>query len=262
MRTARGFLFLGDAKCLTPQVQPLKSPTVNLRLTFRRNSIDYKSRGMSTADEQRALHYLGQLNYYRLGLKYGSHAHLNAAIFQNPAKHSQSVDRLKEDVDQSREEFIRHLNAKYSEALPPIWAVVELMSLGQLSSWYGNLKHRADLKSVADDFNMGGEKLKSYLHHLTVLRNFCAHHARVWNRQIGFTINLPTGPIGLVNSLNRDPVAQRKLYNTYVILVFLLNQISPGHHWKIKLFKLIDEHSIDTERMGFPNDWRKLPIWR
>jgi abortive infection bacteriophage resistance protein len=41
-----------------------------------------------------------------------------------------------------REPLIRHFNARYDEPLPPIWAAVEIMTLGHITKWYANLRHR------------------------------------------------------------------------------------------------------------------------
>lgn len=294
---------------------PYNKPPLSLEAQLEQ----LQARGIVVSDEPLALHYLGTLNYYRLGAywlpfeenharhkfiegtefdqilnlyifdrelrlllldaierievairtrfayrlghAHGAHAHLNAAIFQNTSRHSQHVARLTTEMDQSREDFIRHLKQKYQEPLPPIWAAVELMTLGQLSSWYGNLKHRRDLKSVSDDFNMGPDQLKSFLHHISIIRNLCAHHGRVWNREFTITLNLPTGPIGLSNCFNSDPPNNRKIYNTLVLLVFLLNKISPNHSWKNRLAEQLNRYSIDVSRMGFPADWKAKQFW-
>ncbi|WP_349293799.1 Abi family protein [Marinobacter sp. M3C] len=33
--------------------------------------------------------------------------------------------------------------------------------------------------------------LQSWLHTLTIVRNICAHHARLWNRELGIKPELP-----------------------------------------------------------------------
>nr|WP_245153128.1 Abi family protein [Xanthomonas oryzae] len=36
--------------------------------------------------------------------------------------------------------------------------------------------------------------LKSWLHALTSIRNICAHHSRLWNRELGIRPELPAAP--------------------------------------------------------------------
>ena len=122
-----------------------------------------------------------------LSCKYGPHAHLRSELFYNHRTYSYLVGKLHDEVDRSGEEFVRHLTGKYDEALPPLWASVEVMSLGQLSRWYNNLKQRADRKAIADHYQIDEKYLRSFFHHLSIVRNICANHARLWNRTFTIT---------------------------------------------------------------------------
>jgi len=54
------------------------------------------------------------------------------------------------------------------------------------------------------------------MHHLSTLRNLCAHHSRLWNREFTFTFKLPRQrPKILIGSLN--PKQPRRMYNTLVM---------------------------------------------
>jgi len=92
---------------------------------------------------------------HELGLRYGPHAHLDRTLFNDHGKHwnhQLAVAQLAGAVEQSKERFIQHLKNKYDELLPPVWAVVEVMSLGQISRWFANLRHTADRKAIAADY--------------------------------------------------------------------------------------------------------------
>ena len=54
----------------------------------------------------------------------------------------------------------------------------------------------------------------------------------------------------------------RRLYNTLTVLAWLLDVISPLHHWKQRLKTLLAQHSIDLQRMGFPADWAQRALWQ
>ncbi|MCK9504766.1 MAG: Abi family protein [Porticoccaceae bacterium] len=201
---------------------------------------------------------------YQLGHAHGAHLLLNANLFQpNRGRWSYTANRqqLEQDVVNSKELFIQHLLDKYKEPLPPVWAAVEIMTLGQLSKWYANLKLRADRNRVAHPFDMDETNLASFLHHLAVVRNLCAHHSRVWNRELAFTFKLPNHrPAAVLGSLN--PASPKKLYNTLAILGYLLDRVSPGHHWKSRLQQLIQAHQIPANEMGFPAHWLQQPFWQ
>jgi abortive infection bacteriophage resistance protein len=93
------------------------------------------------------------------------------------------------------------------------------------------------------------------------VRNLCAHHSRVWNRDFTFVLKIPRHrPAAVLSSLN--PVAPRKLYNTLVLLAYILDTVSPGHHWKQRLLELLRVHSVSESDMGFPHGWRQRAIWK
>ncbi len=46
------------------------------------------------------------------------------------------------------------------------------------------------------------------------------------------------------------------------MMLYLMDKISPDHHWRKRLIERIDQHQIDTTRMGFPADWKTKAIWR
>ncbi len=200
---------------------------------------------------------------YHLSHKYGPHPHLQPSIFYNPVIYGRSISKLENEVKRSKEKFIRHLRNKYEELLPPIWAVVELMTLGQLSTWFDNLEERGVRQEIAQIYAIDEKFIRSFFHHLSTVRNLCAHHARVWNREFVLTFKLPRKvDEKLVEGSNRQEASERKLYNTLVMLEYLMEIVSPGTHWKNRLIELVDRHGIDTKKMGFPDDWGELRIWQ
>ncbi len=107
---------------------------------------------------------------------------------------------------------------------------------------------------------MDESNLTSFLHHLTIIRNICAHHGRLWNREFTVTFRLPSHrPKTLISSLN--PKDGRRIYNTLAMLADLMDRISPGHHWKRRLRTLLEQHRIDTRPMGFPDHFALRPLW-
>src|SRR5690606_30859026 len=115
------------------------------------------------------------------------------------------------EIRRSRETFFCHFSNNYDEALPPLWAAVEVLTFGQLSQWYANSRHSKDRNRVARQFGMDEKIFTSFLHHLTPVRNLCAHHARLWNRELTLLPVLPKFPAPLAQSLNHDN--KRRIYN-------------------------------------------------
>jgi abortive infection bacteriophage resistance protein len=203
---------------------------------------------------------------YHLSHRYGTpHPHLNPAIFSHAGRYHSGIDKLRKEVRDSREDFIRHLARKYQEDLPPIWAVVELMTMGQLSKWFSNIKAAQDRRAISKVYDLNENVMASFCEHLSLVRNMAAHHARLWNRQITKKMKLAThGPENLLQSFHRLPDTNphsRKLYNTLTMIVYLMDVISPDHNWRVRLKSLISTHDINTHHMGFLSDWESRPLW-
>lgn len=204
---------------------------------------------------------------YHLSHNYSTpHPHLKPELFFDPLMYCSCVSKLATDVRRSREDFIKHLTGKYQEPLPPIWACVELMTMGQLSKWFGNIRQRADRQAISRVYGVDEKVMASFCEHLSLVRNHSAHHARLWNRDFTKTMTLPKrGPAELIQGLFALPDSDRRLRKTYnglVMLAYLMDVISGEHHWKQRLIALIDTHGVEVSKMGFPADWYEREIWK
>ncbi|MFT6734875.1 MAG: abortive infection bacteriophage resistance protein [Polaribacter sp.] len=199
---------------------------------------------------------------YHLSHTYGSHPHLNKRLLSDNAGYDKQCEKLQLALNRTDDSPIKHQLHKYDEEMPAIWVVCEVMSLGQLSYWYKNLRIEKDARTIAKAYGLHHKALNSYLHHLTTVRNLCAHHSRLWNREFTFKMKLPTkGNRDLLDSFNQK--AEKQIYNTLVMTEYLVDRLSPNHHWKERLKALIDKHeSTDLSTMGFPEGWLSLPIWK
>lgn len=201
---------------------------------------------------------------YHFSHQYGPHGYLEPRYFKQDRhgwRHGKQLQRFAQEATHSKEEFIVHLLRQYEEDLPPLWAAVEIMSLGHLSKWIANLKHGRDRNRIARSYGMDEAILVSFLHHLSIVRNLCAHHCRLWNRDFTFTFRLPKRtPAPVVPVINWQ--ATRKLYNTLAMMTWFLDCICPEHHFRQRLTTLIDTHQIDISAMGFPEGWWELEFWK
>ena len=198
---------------------------------------------------------------YQMSNKYGTHPHLERRLFKKKWWYAENLQSLQKEIRRSKEPFIYHLKSKYDEDLPPIWATVEIMTLGQLSKWIANMCHGQDRNAIARQYDMDEINLVSFLHHLTTVRNICAHHSRLWNREFTFTFKIPRKrPADLLSVFNLQ--ASRKIYNTLVMSAWLMDKACPENHFRQHLVELLKQHSIDEKAMGFPKQWRELNFWK
>jgi abortive infection bacteriophage resistance protein len=186
---------------------------------------------------------------HALSSKYGSHFHLNPSIFYCPIKYAQTIIKLKNEVVRSKEICVVHFKNNYKESLPPIWSSVELMTLGQISNWFANIKLRKDKQQISKFYNIDEKVLSSFLHHLTIVRNISAHHSRLWNKRFTFSFTLPKFPIELRCNFNLDK--SKYIYNTIMMINHLLISIDSNNNWFERVNNKIEEYNIDKIRMGF-----------
>jgi abortive infection bacteriophage resistance protein len=191
---------------------------------------------------------------YFMAHNHGSHSYLDSTLAYKQSYWVNNLNSLQIEVKRSKEVFIEHYKNKYTQPeLPPVWAVSEVMSLGLLSRWFDNLKPITTRKNIANQYKLNYRILASFLRHLTEVRNICAHHSRLWNRKFTVTLTIPKNPNSLAQRLNQNE--ERRLYNTLVILGYLLDLVSPNNSWRKQLRELLEEHSINLTLMGFANKY-------
>lgn len=87
---------------------------------------------------------------HHLALTYGPHGYLEPKLYDRNDRYAQAFATLIEEVARSKDTFILHYQKKYDDPEhPPIWMTAEVISLGQLSKWLGNLKLRTDRQAIA-----------------------------------------------------------------------------------------------------------------
>ena len=199
-----------------------------------------------------------------LSINYGVFAHHDGSLFNRQDTWKRCCYELDKEFQRSHETFAKHYQENYSHlATPPIWVSCELMSIGHLSRWIQNLRKPHDRQAIADTYGLDELVLVSFLHHLTIVRNHCAHHGRIWNRRLTVKMRLPSKkPAELTSVFNRNEDAHGRLYNTLAMLAYLLRGISPESQWRYKLIELLGSCSqASVGVMGFPKSWKSLPLW-
>lgn len=196
---------------------------------------------------------------HQMALSHGPHAHLDSNLAVDRKEWIQNIQTLLNETERSTELFISHFKNKYSEMLPPIWASCEVMSLGQLSRWYKSIKPLQTRQSISRSYHLDEGLLESWIHAISIIRNHCAHHSRLWNRDCTVLPAVPKSRLNLATT-NWNP-GSRKIYNTVVTIAYLLDQIEPDNVWKLELKNLISLHSIDPSAMGFPANWQTGTFW-
>ena len=205
---------------------------------------------------------------YQLSHKYGSHWQDNPSVFSHKLPRVDIFNELQSHIaDQmarSTEVFINHYKSKYiTPANPPSWMIIETTYFRHLSLICANLAKRADLVDIALYYDLPPAEFCSWLHGINSVRNVCAHHGRLWNRDIG------TAPRVLRFSKNRkwlaNPGAEHtdRLYYTLCTINYFLQTLKLADDFVCNVQNLLSQYpDIPLAPMGFTNDWRNETIWK
>ena len=205
---------------------------------------------------------LRSLFAYRIGHVYGAFGHTEATSFRDQFNHEGWLEKLETKIIRHRnqETFITHYNDKYT-GFPrlPIWAVTEVMSLGELSRGYNGLKY-IDKNFISDNFARPRMPI-NWFHTLTFIRNICSHHGRLWNRELSITPSLSR----IINCSPPVTIRNDRIFYVLLIIRHLLPKDHIGNEWKNRVENLIDPIANENRwraSMGMPEDWKNHPVWK
>lgn len=166
----------------------------------------------------------------------------------------------------AKEPFVDHFATAYDGRMP-IWVAVEILSFRQLSVLYQGLKP-AMRYEIAQTHHLPDPKvLASWLHSLTYLRNVCAHHARLWNRNVVVQPGLPNQlAVPMLGHLREgSPRPTSRAYGLFAISQYLLRGIDRDAEWAHALREHIATlpvgGPVGAAVMGFPPGWTSHPLW-
>lgn len=173
-----------------------------------------------------------------------------------------NIAHIRREIKRSQEDFITEHFAKYdTPEYPPVWKTLEVLTLGTVSKLYTNFSDNTAKNLMAKDFGLPQHLiLGSWLASITVLRNKCAHHARVWNRRFPVMPELPrktTQP--WITNRKLHPY---KLYPHLCYIAYWLNSITPSNTFTKDIKTLLTKYPVvDPAAMGFPRGWQSEPLW-
>ncbi len=199
---------------------------------------------------------------YQLAHAYGSFAHTDSNNFRFEFEHAEWLTRLNGDVKESKETFIEHYKIKY-QAFPklPIWMAAEVMTFGSLSRLFAGMKNR-EQDAICSSWKIPRLVMKSWLQTLTFVRNTCAHHARLWNRELAIAPMMPQPKHGWPT---KDIPNQQRMFCVMIILRHLLDGQQATNPWQPSITELIKPFATNPHfrnNMGLTDDWETHSRWK
>ena len=170
-------------------------------------------------------------------------------------------------TESATEDYVRHFHEKYEGELP-IWVATEIMNFGALVRLLQFLPESVQT-TVARTFGVQRAKdFSSWCRSLNVVRNHCAHHARLWNRVFPYPPSKvqPNRVSENIRHLAKIPDADRaRVYYLAALLASMIRTAVPSSNWPrttmstVRKFPEVPQFTVAT--MGFPEGWDDLPLW-
>lgn len=164
-------------------------------------------------------------------------------------------------INESKEEFVRHNKAKYGLPLA-IWVACEVWDFGTLSKLFAGMREQ-EQDAISTKYGIrNGRVFASWLRGLSYLRNVCAHHSRLWNRNIVDQPKLPSAAdMAWVAAYEGDSHLRARCFLLLKITRHLLKEVNPQSSWPDRMrthlqsFPDLDHLGGNLLGMGAPNGW-------
>lgn len=199
---------------------------------------------------------LGELDPY-LHLKVADY--WPSGAMENRAK--TFISRMEKSQARSSEEFVRHYASAHAGRLP-VWVEAEILEFGQLVTLY-SLAPFAQRQVIADLYGVRADELESWMRTTNFVRNVCAHHSRLWNRQ------LVVRPLAKYrrNDSTLGPALTNtsRMYSALSLIAFLLRRGKfeteiLGLKEALRSFPR-DVPQVSIDQAGVSEGWEISPLW-
>ena len=152
----------------------------------------------------------------------------------------------------------------------PMWVLNNVLTLGNISRFYSVMKTE-DRQAISKIFKILDVSMESFLHTLSIIRNFCAHGNRLYCiRTKRPVVDTPIHENLMIekSDSNEYTLGKRDLFSGVIALRYFLSAKEFGRFQTEltgainKLDKKLHVISIDAiiEIMGFPDNWKKVKI--
>ncbi len=192
---------------------------------------------------------------------YGAAGYLNADNFTNrdiyddimQKAETQKISRL------PHEAYLKHFVNDLQQDIP-LWAFVDLLTISNISFMY-KISPAAIKLAVADAMGLkkrGDELLERFMHHITIIRNLCAHGSRLYNRLFEQKPWLSKAELRLLRKDTDGTLDNAHLYGFVIIMKRLLQPIE-FEAMKNEIVKLTQKYPfVNMRYYGFRNDWENV----
>lgn len=169
-------------------------------------------------------------------------------------------------------EAIKHYRREYGGRYP-FWVLAEVLDFADISRLFEGLRTQ-DQRPIAEGLGItidltklsssqqrkatNRSPLTRWLEQLTVIRNTCAHHGRLWNKSFA---PASTAALRTHRKFEALPKGQsERVFGALVVMASILRVVSPGTNWPEKVSELLATSFLPNglvtgSALGLPDGW-------
>ncbi|MFC6169377.1 Abi family protein [Loigolactobacillus jiayinensis] len=239
----------------------LKNPQQNKKYTFdeiyQSYMLDQKLHllllGLTNRIETQ---FKARLGYY-IAMNYGPLGYKNKALFRNEELYNNWQARSQngqQNALERNESYVKHYQTDYENDFP-IWVVLEMASFGDVSKLFSDIS-TVDQKTFARQYGQSYVYVKSWIHFIVAVRNYCAHNSRTFRRQFHVAPRIDSKEKRLVteNYLN---------FGNLFSALFVAKKMCKSRRYFDDTVASIKHYFaayplVDIGYFGFPNNWESI----
>ncbi len=197
---------------------------------------------------------------YEFAKVYGATGYLNSANFTDTKTHTDLMKKAEAQKNSRlpHEAYLKHFVNELHQDIP-LWAFVDLLTIADISFLYKISP--SDIKqTVARCLGLnGGERvLERFMHHMTILRNLCAHGSRLYNRIFEQKPWLNKKELTMLRKEADGTVDNAHLYGFLLIMKRLLKP-EEFSEMKEDILRLTRKYPfVGMRYYGFREDWKEI----
>mgnify|MGYP004480169581 FL=1 len=195
---------------------------------------------------------------YEFTKVYGATGHYDSANFTDETTHTDIMRKadLQKDSRLPHEAYLKHFVNELQQNIP-LWAFVDLLTISNISFLY-KISQPAIKLAVANAMGLtkrGDEVLERFMHHMTIIRNLCAHGSRLYNRLFEQKPWLSKRERALLIPLPDGTQDNAHLYGFILIMRRLLRP-EEFSSMKAEIAALSEKYPfVNLRYYGFREDW-------
>ena len=127
--------------------------------------------------------------------------------------------------------------------------------MGEISKWFGDCIKESDKKEIAKYYGLPSKVLESWMRSISMVRNRCAHHNRLYGISIsgGFVIPKKLNCEKYRYIFNGKDI--NGFYNIIVACCYMAESIGEKRETEEfldNIMQLVENFGLEEEKMGFP----------